>query len=342
MATASVWAVLGILDTVAPRGPERAALAGAAGLDLDALRAPDDRVPAQRLTALLEAAARRSGDDFLGLHLGQRNAPARFGLLGFVFRSSGSLREAYARMTRFAPLWHDGLRIEVEERAGTARLLTLVVGRVGRRSSGTRHLVELIQTGLLIGARRALDRPIAPRQVSFVHTAPRDVRPLVEFFGERLDFGAAHNEIVLERALLDEALTGAEAGLAAVLTRHAEAMLRRLPASPGQTTELVRQELWRRLPDGVPTLDALARRLALSPRTLQRRLGAEGVSLESIVQEARRELAIQLLGDTSLSASEVALLTGFSEASAFWRAFRRWTGRTPAEYRQGLAGARSR
>jgi hypothetical protein len=123
-ATTSVWAVLGILDAVAPSGRARLALIRAAGLDAEALARPDDRLPARRVVALLDAAARQTGDDFLGLHLAQRNAPERFGMMGFIFRASGTLREAYVRMVRFGPLWNGGLRMHLEERGSLARMVT--------------------------------------------------------------------------------------------------------------------------------------------------------------------------------------------------------------------------
>jgi AraC-like DNA-binding protein len=165
-------------------------------------------------------------------------------------------------------------------------------------------------------------------------TAPADLGPLQAFFGGVLEFGAPRGELVLDRALLAEPLTGAEAGLASALAQHAEAMLARLPAAPGPLTQRLRQELWRCLPDGVPGLAVLARRLGTSQRTLQRRLGLEGVTLQGQIEEVRRELALRLLTDARLSATEIAFLTGFSEASAFYRAFRRWTGTTPAGYRR--------
>ncbi len=333
--TASVWAVLGILDAVAPRGPARLVLARAAGLDAEALRRPDDRIPARRVAALLEAAARHADDPFLGLHLAQRNAPERFGLLGFIFRASATLREAYLRAIRFAPLWNGGLRAHLEENRTLARIVTLpALPGLGRRSSGLRHLFEFVQGGFLIGARRALDRPVAARRVAFWTAAPPDPAPLRAFFGEHLEFAAPRSEIVLDRTLLDEPLTGTEAGLAAVLTRHAEAMLAQLPSAPGPLTQRVSETLWHCLPDGVPSLGALAQRLAMSERTFQRRLGAEGVTLHELVDGTRRDMATRLLTDPQRSATEVAFLTGFSEASSFWRAFRRWTGTTPAGYRR--------
>ncbi len=342
-ATASVWSVLGILDAVAPRGPARLALARTAGLDAEALGRPDDRLPARRVVALLAAAARHAGDDHLGLHLAERDAPERFGILGFIFRASGTLREAYARMARFGPLWNGGLRMHVEERGALARMVTLpAIPGLGGRSAGARQLFELVQGGLLIGARRALDRPVTPRRVAFITAAPRDPGALRAFFGTRLEFSAPRNEIVLDRRLLDERLTGAEAGLASVLTRHAEAMLAQLPAALGPFTRRVHEELWQCFPDGVPDLRALARRLAVGERTLQRRLAAEGTTLQGLVEDARRELATRLLSDPRLSATEVAFLTGFSDASAFWRAFRRWTGTTPADFRRRRIAARAR
>jgi AraC-like DNA-binding protein len=117
------------------------------------------------------------------------------------------------------------------------------------------------------------------------------------------------------------------------LRRHADLVLATHPAGGDSMADRVRAELLQLATVGLPSIDDIARRLATSPRSLQRRLRDEGVTFADLVRRTREDLARRYLKDPGLTVTEVAYLLGFSEASAFSRAFRAWTGRTPGEFR---------
>jgi AraC-like DNA-binding protein len=138
----------------------------------------------------------------------------------------------------------------------------------------------------------------------------------------------------MDPAMLVRPVLSADPQLCAVIERHAEALLERLPSS-GSVTDRARAALVEGLRSGRTEVAAVADGLRMSARTLQRRLSAEGTSYVELLDGVRRELALRYVADRTLSLSEVAFLVGFADQTTFHRAFVRWTGRTPGGFRRG-------
>jgi AraC-like DNA-binding protein len=147
-----------------------------------------------------------------------------------------------------------------------------------------------------------------------------------------LRFNEGETRLVLSRAALERPVVAPNQGLFAYLERHAEALQARVRASASIASR-VRELLTLCLREGEPDQGAVARQLAVSERTLQRRLQDEGVTFAGLLDEVRADLSRMYLGDPQLAVFEIAFLLGYSEPSAFNRAFRRWTGQTPSEFR---------
>jgi len=169
---------------------------------------------------------------------------------------------------------------------------------------------------------------------------PDDAERQETWFGCPVAWGGAEWEVAFEAELLDRALPLANPQLSSYLARRANALHAALPSDTGDAGR-VRQEVAFRLAHGEPTVVDVARRLAMSPRTLHRRLREESTTFSDIVESLRRERAESLLADGAMSASQVAVLLGYAEPAAFFRAFRRWTGMTPSAWRSGVAGRAS-
>ena len=133
--------------------------------------------------------------------------------------------------------------------------------------------------------------------------------------------------------VLDAPISGADLGLARYLEAYAQALSTGLD-TPSTSATRVQDEVLRAMPEGEISAERIARRLGLHARTLQRRLAAEGTTYAAVVERARRTLAERHLAESRLSVGEVAFLLGYSEPSVFHRAFRRWTGQTPAAFRR--------
>jgi AraC-like DNA-binding protein len=261
------------------------------------------------------------------VHIAQRIRRGAYGLLEFSCRSAPTLGAALQRIVRYISLLNELVEVTlVEGREAVVeqqiRGQPLCVGRHGN---------EFFVAMLLVQARQLTGQKLAPARVWFAHPAPRDLAPLVELCGtERIVFDREKNGMALPRALMATPLSSHDPALLALLDKQAEEALS-LRASPSRILGQVRQQVRDRLRDGVPSLDEAAEGLHMSPRTLQRRLSDEGTSWNKIIEDVRQELARRWVGERPLG--EVAFLLGYSELSAFLRAFKRWTGVPAGEWR---------
>jgi AraC-like DNA-binding protein len=201
------------------------------------------------------------------------------------------------------------------------------------------HTINLAAMCLQV-ARTLTGMTVAPQSVAIAAPRPARTDELERFFAAPLRFDAPLSALTLSSEQLALPMRKADPALLAVLTRHAEEILARLPAAPGRWIDQVRRALVESFRAGDPDLAGVARRFAVTPRTLQRRLREEGSSFQTLLDDARHDLALSYLRDPRRTTSEVAHLLGFHEASAFYRAFHRWTGLTPAAFRRSNGRAR--
>jgi AraC-like DNA-binding protein len=215
-----------------------------------------------------------------------------------------------------------------------------VIHRVfDERIARTRVLPEYAPASTVVLLRQLTALPPAEPlalEVWFQHSAPRDRSIHDEIFACPVRFDAPETRLVLSRAALERPVVGRDPALYQYLDRHALALAKTFPDATSLATR-VRRELGSALSSGEPTQTEIARRLALSERTLQRHLKAEGHNFAELLDSVRKELARSYLRDAALSVSEVAFLLGYSEPSSFHRAFRRWEGEAPSEFRTRTA-----
>lgn len=335
-AAVSIRAVTSVAAFAASYGVRPEELLADAGVDPALTADPDARISHSQVVRVWGAAAARSGDEDFGLHMAEWLRPEEhYDIIGYLCRSSATLGEGVRRLSRYSALLHQRTSFLIEERGDVAHCVHQVHGEPG---PAPRHPVEFLLATLVVQARRSTGRPLAPRLVRFRHEAPPSIAEHLRVFGAPVRFGAEASEIIIDGAVLDEPQRSADPGLCAILDRQAEAELRRVQAAGAEADGVVGRTRGAVLAllrdsDGEPTLERAAARLRMSPRSLQRHLGAEGQSFRGVLDDVRRELALRHLGERKLAISEIGFLLGFSEVSAFHRAFRRWTGATPAAYR---------
>jgi AraC-like DNA-binding protein len=317
-----------VLDGLASLGHDPAPLLRAAGIDGAELADPEARVPHAAMMAFWDAAAERTGDAAIALHVAEAVPPSSFDVSGYAFLASACLRDALERSCRWQRLIHDATTLTLEEREDGATLRHALPG--GRPVP--RHPAEFLAGTWVRLARLVVGEAWAPREVRFAHAAPPDVREHARFFRAPVRFGAGENAVDLERAALDAPSPRSDPALSALLERYGATLLARAPRSPA-IADRARAALALALDDGHPGAPAVARRLHMSVRSLSRALAAEGTSVRELLDALRRERALRLLRDPRNGIAEVAFLCGFSELSAFHRAFRRWTGKTPGDVR---------
>lgn len=320
-----------VLDAGAEAGLDRDELLALAGVRAEELEGQDARVPRASQHKLWDELSRRTGDEWVGLRLAEGvRRPGAFGVLDYLLRSSSSLGEALEQLARFFPLLFVGDTV-IDERGD--REVVFGYRRGAYRFTPSRHASECNIAALLYVGRQLVGTDWAPLEVYFEHGAPPDLREHRRVFRAPLRFGASLNGMRFERALLERPAVRPDPGLSIVLSNLAERMLVEIAHEPPITGQIRRFLLEAYREGADPSLEAAARALRMTPRSLQRKLAAEGGSHRDLLDQVRRALALAYLRDDGRSVTEVAELLGFSDPSTFHRAFRRWTGHAPHEYR---------
>ena len=278
-----------------------------------------DSIDEEIYYGLLERIA-GTGDLAFPFRYAQALHPDDFGALGLAIKTAPTLRAALERLARYVLVLSDTLRYEfVEEPDGAAFVL---VGRPHHRR-GAAIANECAVAAVTSVLRVVGGITLEPTLVEFQHAAPSTDRHHVEFFGCPVRFEAAVNGIHVGDEHLARRALLADDGLSTYLLSRLDDL----------TARKARRSIVDSLPDGQPSKSQIARRLAISERTLHRQLADHDETFQAIATRARRDAAESLLTTTSHSIADVAFLTGFADQTAFTRAFKRWTGTTPAAFR---------
>jgi AraC-like DNA-binding protein len=302
------------------------------GVPATVLREVDARLPKLVVASAWEVATRRSGLANLGLMAAGFAPPGTFEILDHVTANQPDLEQVARAMVRFYRLCDPDLSMRFEL-SSTGATISCVFG--GSAAEYSRQWAEAVVGLCLARVRTLAQRPdITPLQVWFQHPAPQRLDEHEQFFRCPIVFGASSTGITCGLDMLSFPVRGADAFLSRVLLEYAEGKLRHLPTT-GDMTSLARRALLG-LGDGhAPDLSSVARQAHCSPRTLQGRLRAEGTSFSRLLDEVRKDLALRYIANRDLRIIELPLLLRYADPSPFYRAFKRWTGMTPEQYRRG-------
>jgi AraC-like DNA-binding protein len=320
-----------LLQSAASLGIDPASVKAATGLAMDGPHDPDARIPFEQLYLLWNEMVRRSGDPDFGLHLGEAGSRlwAR-GLLSLVMMNCATMGNALEKMAHYHSLMTDFVRLRLLRQRGYARYIWKPV-EVSVPLD--RHYTETVFCGLVFPLRHLTQGQVQPVEIHFTHARPESTAEHRRIFGCPLLFGHPHNELVLRLEDLDRPILLANPQLLDALEQFAQGMLKRL-YPPDTWADRVAQAVHHDLLQGEkPRLDRVASELALSPRQLQNRLKEEHTTYQAVLDQVRKETALRYLDQPAVSLCDIAFLLGFSEQSAFNHAFKRWTGKSPGEYR---------
>lgn len=315
-------------------GIERNELIARIGLRPEELEDPDGLVPFEAYVSAWETLAARPGNEDFGLRLGALSSPHFLGALGYAMVHAPNALAAIQLFGRFRQLVSDTLapEIEIDDEQVVYRLVW--PARIARIAPFA---------DCAFSSNVALLRALSglPPSVQLLREAwyqcPRPAGvDRAQALGCKVRFGAPEARIVLRREPLERPLPRHDPSLFAYLERHAQAVLASIPGE-GALPDRVRRFITERLRDGEPAQSEIARKLAMSERTLQRRLREAGTTFAAILDAVRCQLSQLYLSEPAVGVHEVAFLLGYSEPSAFHRAFRRWTGATPQEFRRRAA-----
>lgn len=288
------------------------------------------RVPRTQWSAMLANAARALNDPALGLHLGQSIRPTHLGVLGYTLLSCPNVRAALQRWQQYERLVHNltPLQVQTKDRS-------LVVEWPTTNDTVYGMLDETALAAHVQFVRNLTGQAVTPERVCFRHAAPADTRPYQDFFGCPVLFDQPYISIRMPLTVFDLPVGQADAALLAMMERQAALLLGQLQDA-NDLVRSVRASIAKRAREGDLNIDQVAASLNVSARTLHRHLAQDGWNFRGLRNDTRRKLAESYLRDPALTLGEIAWLLGYSEQSAFTRAFHQWTGRSPGAWKKDL------
>ncbi|HMA95796.1 MAG TPA: AraC family transcriptional regulator [Polyangiaceae bacterium] len=329
--TCSVRAATPILSLLQARGIGLDTVAERLGIAPSVLTDSDARLPVARLLLPLWYLAEEWLDDpLVGLHAVQGISRGSFDVFSYIAAASPTLGEAAARVIRYFRLITDGGLYSIEH---VGNDVWWHYRPADAATAACRQDSIFALTAVVAHLRLWLDEAFSPSEVRYPF--PTELAELEAFFGTEVRINADRCAIRFDASLLERPQQLADPQLAAFLERYAEGALATLPTT-GRVSTRVREILAQGLKDGELSLKSVAKTLGMSERSLQRQLSTENTTLKRITEELRRELATTYLKRHDLCVSDVAYMLGFSETAPFFRAFKKWTGLTPGDFRRGL------
>jgi AraC-like DNA-binding protein len=294
---------------------------------------PDERIPIPVVNELLRGAVEMTSDPDIGLKAAREITAGDLAALEYAAASAPTWGDAMRVVGRYLPLVNDALAFSL--RIEGERAVIQIDSKVVMPRAGIDFAVAAFHTAALHRRDRNDDLAV---QVLFMHPRPERVEEYHRTFaGGELRFDAPFNGFSFRKDYLELPMEGADPKLHDLLRKHAELLLAELPKAES-LTEKVRDLIAQQLSGGNPSVELIARQVHMSPRTLGRRLEHEGTTFKELLDDMRRRMALRYVGGHDLGLSEIAFLLGFSQTAAFHRAFKRWTGQTPLEYRRARRG----
>jgi AraC-like DNA-binding protein len=319
---------LSMLHRMEQLGFDRDELVSGIGFTQQELEDPDARVPVTKIVELWRQVIERSPDPELGVRVGSEIKGPEMGIVGYSMHYSSTLGEALNRIARYCRIVSEAIQCTVKRGDdGVA-----VVLDAHPLLDALRHPIGARLSGVLSTLREITGREIVPVEVLFPSPRPDELILHRKFFGCPLKFDERRAVLVLRVDDLEVPVTNADERLCRYLDQLSAEALDAL-GPEGSFVDRVRRAIWSDLSGGHPCLAQTASTLGVSTRTLQRRLREEGTTFAALLDVFRREMSTRLLRDKSLAVYEVAFLLGYSDPSAFYRAFRRWQDASPYEFR---------
>ena len=320
-----------VLTSAKSVGVKTDAMLARLGLDPKSMTEPEVRVPLDAMRRLWHELLRETGRPDLALQLSTRAHPSTYGLVGNLVMSCSTLGDSLAMLQRYFGLLTDDGLFEVRQHSGGVRIL-LTLAPV-EDMLAWRCAVEWSIGSLLACARALTAEPLRPLASEFQYAAPTHAAAYREVFQCPTRFGARHTALTFHEDDLARPVASADRSLQPLWQGRAEDQSRSRGKSVS-TAHRVESFLHAGSPGQIPDASETARSLGVSIRTLARRLSSEGTSFQSLLDAHRRQLCSHLLSQPAYTIDEIALLAGYSELSTFHRAFRRWTNKTPVQFRR--------
>jgi AraC-like DNA-binding protein len=299
------------------------------GIDPDLSPEGESRVSLARFASLVTEALHVTGDSGLGLEYGRRGRISHFGILGYALLSASDLRQAIELVSRYYEIFDPVISFEFEIVPPNVCARAVESAALGHFEIFA-HEATLACTAAV--ARVLLDEPIAPTRLTLCYPEPPHSRRYAAVFGCQPEFAAPYTSIQFESKHLSAPLRFSNKEMAEICRQQCERSLREIEGRGGVILK-VKEELLN-TPGRFPKMDLVAANLGMSVRSLRRKLSENSVTYQELLDQVRRDLAVDYLRNSPLTVEQIAELVDYGEAASFRKAFRRWTGKAPGEFRR--------
>jgi AraC-like DNA-binding protein len=325
--TGSINVILPLLEHLESEGVDPKIILDRVGIPQSALENTKTRFPKQKFQALWQVASEVTGDPAVALRVSTMVKTNTLGIIGYLASASESVRNAFELVKGLTPLLWEDFDCDLESDSEVAFI---------RCSTGRDQQADRFTTEYAIGLTVTMSRALwasgsEPLEARFSYSAPAYADEYERILRLPVRFDAGEDGVLFPISMMDSLNPSADAALSQLLERYAADQLAKIPTS-ARFSQRVRACILSMLPLGNLTADGVAAQFNMSNRTLRRRLQEEETSYQEILDDVRADLARHYLTKEKREIDEVAFLLGFSDPSAFTKAFRRWTGQTPADF----------
>jgi len=289
-------------------------------------------IPCSSFARVLETAAELTSDRAFALRFGAGSNPKNIGALAYAVLNSPTIAAAFEIAARYIHLHNEAAQVSFTEENNFSYL---GYSLKHLDFDEPRQFVEYGMAAALNTLRAMVGSQWSPREIQFAHPAPPTTSTHLQLFRAPVIFASLTNAIVMDSEFCQRQIPAADPNLFKVLNRYLESVLSEVPKED-QSLEVIRRKIAEAIKAGKPNLGEIAKAMACSPRTLQRQLDTCETDFRSLLDDTRKRLALAYLKDSENTLTQIAFLLGYSEVSAFNRSFKRWTGKTPLDYRRQL------
>ena len=328
----SIAATAGLLEAITAAGGNPDQILQTWELDRSVFSKSDGFIPCSAFAGILRDTARVTGDDCFGLHFGENFHPKNIGPLAYVALNSPTIGTGIQNVERYLHVYDSSAKwfFTVEGNRGYIRYMLTDIGFEPLRQSNEHGMTIIVNTlRMMVGSQWA------PQEVQFAHEAPEQTSEHHRIFRAPVVFGCETNALVIELSLIEREVPAADQQLYQIMKQYLDQVLSEMPREDAVLSS-IRKAIAESMRNGDPKLSQVAKKVSMGPRTLQRRLKEYGLDFKKLVEDTRQRFAVSYLKDRKNSLTEVAFLLGYSELSAFNRAFKRWTQSTPLSYQRKM------
>ncbi len=298
------------------------------GLNADMLEEPSRRIPIEIYQSMLQQAAELAQDASAALHIGECIKPGQYGVLGYSVMSCKTAQQAFDRHMRYENLVSDRSISTYHFENDHVRLSWDTGDLPVDRAMAEENIASWITF-----TRWVTGQSLSPSVIKFTHSEPEDLTEYRRIFGCELLFSQTMVEVIFPSSYMDMPIIQHDPVMREMMDAYADRLLNELSQCDVFIAQ-IRKLMIEAMTEGDLSLDVIAAQVALTPRTLQRRLSEQDESFKGLLDKVRKELALTYINQPFIDLAELAYLLGFSDQTAFQRAFKKWTGSSPGKYRK--------